>query len=171
MFDEGERAAVRKWQHFGHHAMSDLSPECVERVLLAQRSALMRSRWWRPWVRQNNPTGKISLNASGKLLLQIRPSQPARGAYRDRHETRDGMRWTRRHRARDGTAGRVLRSVSGHRTRGRAMLKRTVNSCGPDASAVGVKSCGGAESPTGPTCQFPGGDGGKKARHSGESAP
>jgi hypothetical protein len=39
-----------------------------------------------PGLRQNNPTGKIPLNASGKSLLQIRPSHPARGAYRDRHE-------------------------------------------------------------------------------------
>jgi hypothetical protein len=38
------------------------------------------------WLRQNNPTGKISLNLSGKSLLQIRPSHPATGAYRDRHE-------------------------------------------------------------------------------------
>jgi hypothetical protein len=73
--------------------------------------------WGRPWVRQINPTGKISLNASGKSLLQISPSHPARGAYRDRHETRDGMWWTRRHRARDGMAGRASRPVSGHRTR------------------------------------------------------
>jgi hypothetical protein len=50
------------------------------------------------------------------------------------------------------------------------MPKRTAKSCGPDASVVGVKSCGGAESPTGPTCRFPQGDGGKKARYSGVSA-
>jgi hypothetical protein len=36
-----------------------------------------------------------------------------------------------------------LRPVSGHRTCRRAMLKRTVKSCGPDASAVGVKSAEG----------------------------
>ena len=50
------------------------------------------------------------------------------------------------------------------------MLKRTVKSCGPDASVVGVKSCGGAKGPTGPTCRFPQGDGGMKARYSGVSA-
>ncbi len=50
------------------------------------------------------------------------------------------------------------------------MLKRTVKSCGPDASVVGVKSCGGAESPIGPTYQIPRGDGDNKARFSGESA-
>jgi hypothetical protein len=37
-------------------------------------------------LRQNNSAGNISLNLSGKSLLQIRPSHPARGAYRDRHE-------------------------------------------------------------------------------------
>ena len=39
--------------------------------------------------------------------------------------------------------------MSGQRRAGRTMPKRTAKSCGPDASAVGVKSCGGAESPTG----------------------
>ena len=52
-----------------------------------------------PRLRQNNPSGKISLNPSGKSPLQIRPSHPARGAYHDRHETRDGMWWTRQRRA------------------------------------------------------------------------
>jgi hypothetical protein len=94
-------------------------------------------------LRQNDPTGKISLNPSGKSLLQIRPSHPARGAYRDRHETRDGMWWTRQQRARDGIAGRALWPVSDHRTRWRAVLKRTVKSCGPGASMVGVKSAEG----------------------------
>jgi hypothetical protein len=57
------------------------------------------------------------------------------------------------------------------RTAGRrTALQRTVKSRGPDASEVGVKSFGGVESPTGPTCHLPGGDGGKKARYSGESA-
>jgi hypothetical protein len=32
------------------------------------------------WLRQNNPTGKIALNLSGKSPLKIRPSHPARGA-------------------------------------------------------------------------------------------
>jgi hypothetical protein len=37
-------------------------------------------------MRQINPTGKFLLNPSGKSLVQTRPSHPARGAYRDRHE-------------------------------------------------------------------------------------
>jgi hypothetical protein len=49
-------------------------------------------------LRQNNPTGKFPLNPSGKSPLQLRPSHPMRGAGRDRHETRGGMRWTRRRR-------------------------------------------------------------------------
>ena len=36
-----------------------------------------------------------------------------------------------------------INSVSGSRTCGRAVLKRTVKSCGPDASVVGVKSVEG----------------------------
>ena len=59
-------------------------------------------------LRQINPSGKISLNPSGKSLLQTRPSHPARGAYRDRHETRDGMRWTRAASARTVSQGESL---------------------------------------------------------------
>jgi hypothetical protein len=38
----------------------------------------------------------ISLVASGKSVVFLRPSHPTRGAARDRHETRGGMRWTRK---------------------------------------------------------------------------
>ena len=34
------------------------------------------------------------------------------------------------------------------------MPTRTAKSCGPDASEVGVKSCGGTQSPTGPARRF-----------------
>src|SRR6266702_7882923 len=45
----------------------------------------------------SSPRAKnIPLTASGKSALLIRPSHPTRGAARDRHETRGGMRWTRR---------------------------------------------------------------------------
>jgi len=53
----------------------------------------------------------------------------------------DGMRWTRRCRAWSLFAGRFF--VSGQRRAGRTMPKRTVKSCGPDASVVGVKSAEG----------------------------
>jgi hypothetical protein len=39
--------------------------------------------------------------------------------------------------------------VSGQSARRRTALKRTVKSCGPDASEVGVKSCGGARAQPG----------------------
>jgi hypothetical protein len=42
-----------------------------------------------------------------------------------------------------GWQGGLSGLVSDHRTRGRAVPKRTVKSCGPDASAVGVKSAEG----------------------------
>jgi len=45
-------------------------------------------------LRQNNPTGKLSLNLSGKSPLQIRPVSPdERGGSRS-SRTRGGMRWT-----------------------------------------------------------------------------
>jgi hypothetical protein len=37
----------------------------------------------------------IPLSPSGKSVVSLRPSHPTRGAARDRHETRGGMRWTR----------------------------------------------------------------------------
>ncbi len=67
-------------------------------------------------------------------------------------------------------AGRVERFVSDRAACRRTAPKRTVKSCGPDASMVGVKSCGGAESPTGLKRHLPQGDGGMKARYSGASA-
>jgi hypothetical protein len=35
-----------------------------------------------------------------KSLLYSKPSRPTKGAYRDRRETRGGMRWTRQRQAR-----------------------------------------------------------------------
>jgi hypothetical protein len=54
----------------------------------------------------------ISVPIYPKSILELSPSHPTRGAYRDRHETRGGMRWTRQRFARDGIAGRVERLVS-----------------------------------------------------------
>jgi hypothetical protein len=53
----------------------------------------------------NQPDGQISffcqapnflLPSWGKSVAFLRPSHPTRGAARDRHETRGGMRWTRK---------------------------------------------------------------------------
>ena len=52
-------------------------------------------------------------------------------------------------RAHPRSQGGFYRSVSGHDARRRTALQRTAKACGPDASAVGVKSRGGFESPTG----------------------
>jgi hypothetical protein len=51
----------------------------------------------KPNLRHNNPTGKIPLPSSGKSIVKHRPSRPIRGACA-RHDTRGGMRWTRRRR-------------------------------------------------------------------------
>jgi hypothetical protein len=73
------------------------------------------------------PVESLSQKYSGSLLTQITfisfASWPdTKGAFRDRHERRAGMRWTR---------GALLT---------RALFLRTAKSCGPDASMVGVKS-------------------------------
>lgn len=83
-----------------------------DRAEMSAWFAVMENR-----MRQNNPTGRFSLNPSGKSVLSVRPSCAERGAYRDRHESRCGMRWTRLCRVRDGMAGRASRPVSDHRTR------------------------------------------------------
>jgi hypothetical protein len=65
-----------------------------------------RKRNLATWPRQNNATGKspptlssplrknIPLVPSGKSVALLFASHPTRGAARDRHETRGGMRWT-----------------------------------------------------------------------------
>src|SRR6266850_1743441 len=59
------------------------------------------------WV--SSPLCKnISVFADPKSLLELLSSRPTRGAYRDRHGRRSGMRWTRQRFAREGIAGRVL---------------------------------------------------------------
>ena len=106
------------------------------------------------------PTGK-SLNSCPALPTKIfcftrPPNQnyihrcpvPLRGAFRERHGRRGGMRWTRQRLARDGIAGRIERSVSGYQASGREMLQRTAKSCGPDAPTL-VSSSRSCVGPTG----------------------
>jgi hypothetical protein len=61
----------------------------------------------------NHPIGRssrsrknIPLLARPKSVLELFPSQPTRGAYHDRHETRGGVRWTRQRQARNVMQGR-----------------------------------------------------------------
>jgi hypothetical protein len=94
---------------------------------------------------------------------------PEEGALAIVTERWDGMWWTRRHRARDRIAGRDKL-----RERSLDVLTSVAEAYG---KVVWFRRLSGwrqvfrrRESPTGPECQFPGGDGGKKARYSGESA-
>jgi hypothetical protein len=66
------------------------------------------------------PTGSLLTPVSSPLCknillrhlvetdLLIPPSRPTRGAYRDRHGRRSGMRWTRQRFAREKVAGWIL---------------------------------------------------------------
>ena len=65
-------------------------------------------------LRQNNPTGKIPLPASGKSVVKIRPSHPIRGADRESSRTWGEMRWTRQRRR-----VRCVRRAVSHRERTR----------------------------------------------------
>src|SRR5450432_3537171 len=110
--------------HFGHGAMSDFA-----------RYLDIRS------LRQNNPTGKIYLSPSRKSPLRLPPSCPRGRGVGHRHRT---LGWDAVDAAVSGVKFvRRAVSVSGQRSAGRTMLKRTVKSCGPDASVVGVKSAEG----------------------------
>jgi hypothetical protein len=68
-----------------------------------------------------------------------------------------------------GLQGGFYRSVSDRPAHRRTALQRTAKACGPDASAVGVKSRGGFESPTGRTKPYSRGDGVKQARSPGRA--
>ena len=71
--------------------------------------------------------------------------------------------------AQEGSQGGFYRPVSDRGARRRTALKRTAKTCGPDASAVGVKSRGGFASPTGRTKTYSRGDGVKQARSPGRA--
>jgi hypothetical protein len=99
------------------------------------------------------PTARKFISENQKLCFPSDPNQfyiapvPAhtKGAFRDRHERRAGMRWTRKH-----------ESANFARTNG---LTRTAKPCGPDAPTLASswrrKSSAG--------------DGGKKARSPGRA--
>jgi hypothetical protein len=58
-------------------------------------------------IGRSSPLPKnISVFTPPKSVLELFPSQPTRGAYHDRHETRGGVRWTRQCQARNVMQGR-----------------------------------------------------------------
>ncbi len=129
----------------------------------------------------------------GYIVSSVHPSPP-QGAFRDRHETRAGVRWPRRRRRAKsrlwgGNPSMVLREqrqarydtaltasrfgFDGERTpavedceRGCA---RTEKSCGPDARGLCVKSCGDVAAQPGTRISHLHGDGGNSASLPGES--
>jgi hypothetical protein len=104
-----------------------------------------------------------------QILLHDLPSRSEKRGVGHRHERWDGERWTRQCPRAGVIAGRIYRSVSDQTARRRTALKRTAKACGPDASAVGVKSRGGFKSPTGRTKPYSRGDGVKQARSPGRA--
>jgi hypothetical protein len=97
------------------------------------------------------------------------PSRPEKRGVGHRHERWDGERWTRRCPRAGVIAGRIYRSMSDQTAHRRTALQRTAKACGPDASAVGVKSRGGFASPTGRTKPYSRDDGVKQARSPGRA--
>src|ERR1700736_6101236 len=91
-----------------------------------------------------------------------------RGASRIVTDVGHGMRWTRQRRAR-GRDRRAGFPVSGHKARGRAMVLRTVKSCGPDASTPASSPAEACRPDRARTKPYPLGDGDKKARSPGRA--
>ena len=104
-----------------------------------------------------------------QISLHDLPSRPARGALAIVTNVGAGSGGRGSAGAQEGSQGGFYQSVSDHGARGRTALKRTAKSCGPDASAVGVKSGGGVASPTGRTKPYSRGDGVKQARSPGRA--
>jgi hypothetical protein len=89
--------------HFGPGAVSDLSPLCAPERTFTNASRLISSRLTNPhclqcgcsaqdrpvapWLRQINPSGKLSLSPSGKSLLGLPPSCPRGRGVGHRHRT------------------------------------------------------------------------------------
>ena len=86
------------------------------------------------------PRQKYSAFPVGQIIsTSSRHPVPRRGAYHDRHERWDGMRWTRQRFVRDGWQG-GLRPVSDYKASGREVLQRTAKSRGPDAPTLASSS-------------------------------
>ena len=118
----------------------------------------------------------------GFVACVVHPG-PARGALRDRHEMRAGVRWTRQRRRGDAVTGTdnplsharrgrhgdchsglVDRRRCAHRAPARRPRRpRTEKSCGPDARQAGVKPSGDAAARPGTCIIEPQGDGGNSA--------
>jgi hypothetical protein len=122
-------------------AMKSISAECKWRSIADEGRAFTRKQ----------PVGQISVHPLAQkyfaspvgqiISTNSRHPVPRRGAYHDRHERWDGMRWTRQRFARDGIAGRVgERPVSDHQASGRETMLRTAKSCGPDAPTLASSS-------------------------------
>ena len=109
---------------------------------------------WGERLRQINPSGKISLFQKPKSPLRLMHPVPRQGALAIVTERWDGMRWTRRHRARNGIAGRDKL-----RERSQDELTSGVEAYGK--SVWTRRLCGWRqvlrryESPTGPTRRIP----------------
>ena len=121
------------------------------------------------WLVQS-PFEKYFCFSEMQIELHDLPSRPARGALAIVTNVGTGSGGRGSARAHRLVAGRVLsireRSIGERR---RTVLLRTAKSCGPDASAVGVKSRGGFASPTGWIKPYSRGDGVKQARSPGRA--
>jgi hypothetical protein len=110
----------------------------------------------------------ISLHPSGKSSLQVRAIPPHQRGVSRSSRTRDGVRWTRQRFACDGIAGRVERSVSGHRRADERCCSVRQNRVvlTPRRWRQVLRSCVG---PTGLRQNLSADDGGKRARSPGRA--
>ncbi len=170
-------AAIRNLHNFGYDAMPDQSPFCASKLASASASRFELTPSPSSQFPMMDGSTILQVLSSALLLLhhgcdkstrrvKFRFRRRANQFYDSRHpvpeegalaivtERWDGMWWTRRHRARDGMAGRdKLRERSeGVRTSGAEAYGKIVWIRRLSGRRQVFRRC---ESPTGPECQFP----------------
>ncbi len=100
-----------------------------------------------PSTRSTRVVKNIPFYRNSETAHVARTPARGRGAYRDRHDTRAGRRWTQATSARRRSQGGA--AVSDTRRAHDRCDRRTAKSCRPGARGLCAKSCGDVRCPTG----------------------
>src|SRR6266849_5970173 len=111
----------------------------------------------------------ISVPTHPKSLLELWPSHPTRGAYRDRHGRGAGCGGRGSVLRATGSQGGFLGTCERSTARGREMLLRTAKSCGPDAPTLASSFAEVKSARPGLDKAISADDGGKRARSPGRA--
>src|SRR5713226_9004678 len=111
----------------------------------------------------------ISVSVPPKSLLELWPSHPTRGAYRDRHGRGAGCGGRGSVLRATGSQGGFLGTCERSTARGREMLLRTAKSYGPDAPTLASSFAEVKSARPGLDKTISADDGGKRARSPGRA--